>query len=169
MDQSSSSVSVVGLGYIGLPTAAMFASRRTPVVGVDVNQRVVDTINRGEIHIVEKRIFGGLAFGMIEIIESRAAIAGAAESLAFVLAAADSGDFQVRLAEQRLVFAHVDLQRVGNFPAACKILRQPGVPEQSLYLPGLAVLQLLGKALGQRRKHREAAETRIEDANHARH
>ncbi|AKM08246.1 UDP-N-acetyl-D-mannosamine dehydrogenase [Pelagerythrobacter marensis] len=46
-------ISVVGLGYIGLPTAAMFASRKTKVIGVDVNAHAVDTINRGEIHIVE--------------------------------------------------------------------------------------------------------------------
>lgn len=46
-------ISIVGLGYIGLPTAAMFASRKIQVVGVDVNQKAVDTINRGEIHIVE--------------------------------------------------------------------------------------------------------------------
>ena len=46
-------ISIVGLGYIGLPTAAMFASRKIQVVGVDVNQNAVDTINRGEIHIVE--------------------------------------------------------------------------------------------------------------------
>lgn len=46
-------ISVVGLGYIGLPTAAVFASRKIKVIGVDVNQHAVDTINRGEIHIVE--------------------------------------------------------------------------------------------------------------------
>lgn len=46
-------ISVIGLGYIGLPTAAMFASRRIEVVGVDVNPQTVETINRGEIHIVE--------------------------------------------------------------------------------------------------------------------
>ncbi|MCW9027658.1 MAG: UDP-N-acetyl-D-mannosamine dehydrogenase, partial [Kangiella sp.] len=46
-------ISVIGLGYIGLPTAAMFASRKRKVIGVDVNQHAVDTINRGEIHIVE--------------------------------------------------------------------------------------------------------------------
>ena len=46
-------ISVVGLGYIGLPTAAMFASRKIEVVGVDVNQKAVDMINRGEVHIVE--------------------------------------------------------------------------------------------------------------------
>lgn len=46
-------ISVIGLGYIGLPTAAMFASRKIEVLGVDVNQHVVDTINRGEVHIVE--------------------------------------------------------------------------------------------------------------------
>ena len=46
-------ISVIGLGYIGLPTAAVFASRKKQVIGVDVNQQAVDTINRGEIHIVE--------------------------------------------------------------------------------------------------------------------
>lgn len=53
---SFSTISVVGLGYIGLPTAAMFASRRKHVIGVDVNQHAVDTINRGEIHIVEPEL-----------------------------------------------------------------------------------------------------------------
>ncbi|WP_027856279.1 UDP-N-acetyl-D-mannosamine dehydrogenase [Marinobacterium jannaschii] len=46
-------VSVIGLGYIGLPTAAVIASRGIEVVGVDVNQHAVDTINDGDIHIVE--------------------------------------------------------------------------------------------------------------------
>lgn len=46
-------ISIVGLGYIGLPTAAVFAGRKKRVIGVDVNQAVVDTINRGGIHIVE--------------------------------------------------------------------------------------------------------------------
>ena len=50
---SFGTISVIGLGYIGLPTAAVFASRKIKVVGVDVNQRAVDTINKGEIHIVE--------------------------------------------------------------------------------------------------------------------
>jgi UDP-N-acetyl-D-mannosaminuronic acid dehydrogenase len=46
-------ISVVGLGYIGLPTAAVIASRKKEVIGLDVSSRVIDTINRGEIHIVE--------------------------------------------------------------------------------------------------------------------
>ncbi|MCW1877479.1 UDP-N-acetyl-D-mannosamine dehydrogenase [Erwinia sp. INIA-01] len=46
-------ISVIGLGYIGLPTAAAFASRQKQVIGIDVNAHAVDTINRGEIHIVE--------------------------------------------------------------------------------------------------------------------
>jgi UDP-N-acetyl-D-mannosaminuronic acid dehydrogenase len=48
-----STASVIGLGYIGLPTAAMLASRKIKVIGVDVNQHAVDTINQGKIHIVE--------------------------------------------------------------------------------------------------------------------
>ncbi len=46
-------ISVIGLGYIGLPTAAVIASNNIHVVGVDVNQHTVDTINEGRIHIVE--------------------------------------------------------------------------------------------------------------------
>ena len=46
-------ISVIGLGYIGLPTAAAFASCQKQVIGIDVNAHAVDTINRGEIHIVE--------------------------------------------------------------------------------------------------------------------
>lgn len=46
-------ISVIGLGYIGLPTAAVFASRKVNVIGVDINQHAVDTINKGKIHIVE--------------------------------------------------------------------------------------------------------------------
>lgn len=53
---SFETVSVIGLGYIGLPTAAAFAARRKSVVGVDVSQHAVDTINRGEIHIVEPEL-----------------------------------------------------------------------------------------------------------------
>lgn len=53
---SNKRVCVVGLGYIGLPTAAMFAARGVRVHGVDVNQAVVETINRGEIHIVEPEL-----------------------------------------------------------------------------------------------------------------
>lgn len=46
-------ISVIGLGYIGLPTAAVFASRKIEVVGVDVNKKAVETINKGQIHIIE--------------------------------------------------------------------------------------------------------------------
>lgn len=47
------SICVIGLGYIGLPTASIFASNGFRVHGVDVDPRVVETINRGEIHIEE--------------------------------------------------------------------------------------------------------------------
>jgi len=53
---SFETISVIGLGYIGLPTAAMFASRKKKVIGVDVNQYAVDTINQGKIHIVEPEL-----------------------------------------------------------------------------------------------------------------
>jgi len=46
-------VVTIGLGYIGLPTSALIASHGTKVLGVDINQKVVDMINQGKIHIVE--------------------------------------------------------------------------------------------------------------------
>ena len=49
-------ISVVGLGYIGLPTAAMFASSKIEVIGVDINPQTVHMINQGEIHIAEPKL-----------------------------------------------------------------------------------------------------------------
>jgi len=47
------SITVIGLGYIGLPTAALLSSKKFNVIGVDVNPEVVETVNRGNIHIIE--------------------------------------------------------------------------------------------------------------------
>lgn len=49
-------ICVIGLGYIGLPTAALLANRGYDVHGVDVVESTVNTINRGEIHIVEPEL-----------------------------------------------------------------------------------------------------------------
>ena len=46
-------ICVMGLGYIGLPTASVLATKGFDVLGVDVRQDIIDTINRGDIHIVE--------------------------------------------------------------------------------------------------------------------
>jgi len=46
-------ICVLGLGYVGLPTAAIFASRGVQVIGVDINEATVETINQGKIHIIE--------------------------------------------------------------------------------------------------------------------
>ncbi|MDT7833457.1 UDP-N-acetyl-D-mannosamine dehydrogenase [Flavobacteriaceae bacterium S356] len=54
-------VVTIGLGYIGLPTSALIAQHKTYVHGVDINQRVVDTINEGKIHIVEPELDGVVA------------------------------------------------------------------------------------------------------------
>jgi len=49
-------ISMIGLGYIGLPTATLFASRKKKVIGVDVSEHAVNTINSGRIHIVEPEL-----------------------------------------------------------------------------------------------------------------
>jgi nucleotide sugar dehydrogenase len=56
MNGALNTVAMIGLGYIGLPTAAMLASRKIKVIGVDINQHAVDTINKGKIHIVEPEL-----------------------------------------------------------------------------------------------------------------
>lgn len=53
MANTFQTISVIGLGYIGLPTAAVFAQHGVNVIGVDVNEHAVNTINQGKIHIVE--------------------------------------------------------------------------------------------------------------------
>ncbi|WP_126175938.1 UDP-N-acetyl-D-mannosamine dehydrogenase [Tsuneonella rigui] len=58
-------VCVIGLGYIGLPTAAIIARANCRVTGIDVSQHVVDTINRGEIHIEEVDL-DGLVQGVVQ-------------------------------------------------------------------------------------------------------
>jgi len=57
MDKNTK-VTIMGLGYIGLPTAALIASKGINVLGVDVQQKVVDIINSGKIHIVEPELDG---------------------------------------------------------------------------------------------------------------
>ncbi len=56
MKKPLKTISVIGLGYIGLPTAAVLASRGIQVHGVDVNEKAVATINSGGIHIVEPEL-----------------------------------------------------------------------------------------------------------------
>ncbi|VUX46368.1 UDP-N-acetyl-D-mannosaminuronic acid dehydrogenase (fragment) [Candidatus Defluviicoccus seviourii] len=53
MNQQRRKVCVLGLGYIGLPTASLLGTKGYQVVGVDVSADVVETINSGRIHIVE--------------------------------------------------------------------------------------------------------------------
>lgn len=50
---SFNKVAVLGLGYIGLPTAAVVASCGIEVIGIDVSSKIVEKINKGEIHIAE--------------------------------------------------------------------------------------------------------------------
>ena len=46
-------ITVFGLGYIGLPTAAILASKKCKVLGIDINQSIINLVNNGEIHIAE--------------------------------------------------------------------------------------------------------------------
>lgn len=60
-------ITVVGLGYIGLPTAIALAKAGYEVSGFDVNKNIVDTLNSGKIHIVENNLQEAFS----EVIKSR--------------------------------------------------------------------------------------------------
>ena len=65
MDSGSElKVAVLGLGYIGLPTAAVIARTGAMVLGIDVHNHVVDTVNAGKVHIEEVDL-DGLVSGVI--------------------------------------------------------------------------------------------------------
>lgn len=83
-EMTVSKVCVIGLGYIGLPTAAVLASSGVSVLGVDVISHVVDTINQGEIHIVEP----GLADLVKAVVEEKKLAASLTADIAdaFVIA-----------------------------------------------------------------------------------
>src|SRR5262245_38481618 len=51
-------VAIIGLGYIGLPTAAVIASRGKRVLGIDINEEIVKTVASGSIHIAEPDLDG---------------------------------------------------------------------------------------------------------------
>lgn len=66
MDTNFSQICLMGMGYIGLPTAAISAGKGLNILGVDINEKVVETINKGEIHIIEP----GLGALVKQVVES---------------------------------------------------------------------------------------------------
>ena len=63
-------IAVIGLGYIGLPTAVALATRGVDVVGVDVNEATVEAVSRGEVPFVEPdlavAVSGAVAMGRLQ-------------------------------------------------------------------------------------------------------
>ena len=62
---------IIGLGYIGLPTASMFATHGYQVMGVDKNEKVIESLQQGKIHIFEpglqKVVTAGIESGMLKV------------------------------------------------------------------------------------------------------
>lgn len=79
-----STVAVVGLGYIGLPTAAILAANGVDVIGVDVNQATVDAVNRGQVPFVEPDLAGYVSAAVTA--ERFRAVTAPEEADAFVVA-----------------------------------------------------------------------------------
>ena len=88
---SDQQVTVLGLGYIGLPTAALIARSGSKVTGVDVSQHVVDTVNNGKVHIEEVDLDG-----LVQGVVTRGALVASIEVVpadVFVIAVLDAESF----------------------------------------------------------------------------
>ena len=108
-------VCVVGLGYVGLPTAAVLASRGIQVTGVDTNPTTVETINNGKPHIVEPDldmvVYGAVSAGKLT------ASASAVPADAFILAVPTPFDADRKPDLQHLqaaTHAIADILKVGD-------------------------------------------------------
>ena len=84
MNSTKLKISIIGLGYIGLPNAAVLASVGHKVLGIEVNQSIVEVVNRGEIHIVEPDL-DGLVHAAVHSGRLRAALV-AEQSDVFIIA-----------------------------------------------------------------------------------
>lgn len=99
-------VSIFGLGYIGLPTAAVVASKDVMVHGVDINSEVIETINQGKIHIVEQQLGE-----MVKNAISNGCFTASTEpehADVFVIAVPTPYDFQNRTADLSYVYSAVE-------------------------------------------------------------
>ena len=79
-DPSLEKLCVIGLGYVGLPTAAIFANRGLNVLGVDINSQSVDAINAGKVPIIEPDL---------DILVNGAIAAGQFRAVVLIIIAAD--------------------------------------------------------------------------------
>jgi UDP-N-acetyl-D-mannosaminuronic acid dehydrogenase len=105
MSQKIEVVSVIGLGYVGLPTAATLASRGLKVIGVDISQAVVDRINSGRAHIVEPDL--DIILGAVVQAGNLRAVTKPEPADAFLIAVPTPTDSQAHRADMRAVEAAV--------------------------------------------------------------
>jgi UDP-N-acetyl-D-mannosaminuronic acid dehydrogenase len=112
-------VAVIGLGYIGLPTAAVLASNGWNVCGVDVSEKVVETVNAGRIHI-EERDLGRLVSEAIET--GRLAASTEVPSAQFYLIAVPTPLTAENLPDISYVEAAARAIAPGILPGACVIV-----------------------------------------------
>lgn len=147
-------VCIIGLGYIGLPTATTFAKHGLEVVGVDINENIVKTLNAGNVHIHEPGLLESLN-AAIQSKKFRASVK-VEEADAFIIAVPTPfkeheigtyNDIQYKLADMRAVTAAAEsiapFLRKGNLV----ILESTSPPQTTLNLI-VPILQKSGLQAG---------------------
>ncbi len=101
MKNGARTICILGLGYIGLPTACLFASQSNHVTGVDLNEDVVNSVNKGQIPLIEP----GLQKLLLDALRSNNLIAQRAAGSAdvFIIAVPTPLDKEIRMADLRYV------------------------------------------------------------------
>lgn len=165
-------VSVIGLGYIGLPTAALIARSGAKVLGIDVSQTVVDTVNNGRVHIEEVDLDGlvqgvvarGLLRASTQVEPSDVFVIAVptpvsedhAPDISFVLSAArtiapvlKAGDTVILESTSPVGTTEAMRDLLGTLRADLKMPGQGGVPDVSIaycperVLPGRILVELI--------------------------
>ena len=157
-------ICVVGLGYIGLPSAALLASRGHRIHGVDISQRVVDTINGGKVHIAEPDL-DGFVRAAVDSGRLRASTV-AAEADIYIIAVPTPfiddhhPDMQYVISASRSIAPFLrpgnivileSTSPVGSTELVNKILKEEGLETSALYiahcpervLPGRVMIELI--------------------------
>jgi UDP-N-acetyl-D-mannosaminuronic acid dehydrogenase len=115
MTNSKPSVVMLGLGYIGLPTAALIASKGLQVTGVDIREDVVDTINKGEIHIVEPDLDGLVHHALKKGLLKASMIAGEADVFLIAVPTPFKGEFKPDISYvEKAIDAIIPVLKEGN-------------------------------------------------------
>ena len=146
-------IAVIGLGYIGLPTAAILATNGLDVIGVDVNQRTVDAVNEGRVPFVEPdlgiHVAGAVSQGRLKATTETPAADAFIVAVPTPFTADKSADLSYIEAAARGIAPVLQLSAVLS-GILCLVLRQPALAVLPLALFALMAVMAVSQLVSMR-------------------